>query len=501
MGGLSDIQAANNAKPAAAATGYQTLAQAQAAADAANKAAIAAGQKPVGDADYAQLISDLNSGNYGGAWGYASGFGNAVANQEAGVNPMYGVNNFANNGVTGSSQYTLNPGTMQANPLIEDLINGSSLNTLDPSLNWSQAQEDAFYSAATPYYNPDLLGTNPSGQWGDPTKLAADGTTNYNAGYNPNFEQFAGAVPKEGFLDKAGDIVDTYGPSLIAAAATAGAAAPLGAALGLGSGALASGVGGALVGAGTGALNAAGQGGNIGQSALLGGITGGLGGASSGLINGASEGIGDFTGLSGSITDPLAAGLVKGGIGAAVGAGGAALTGNNVSNGAITGGASGAASGAVGNLTGSPIAGGIAGTIAGAGAGTLLNNATGNQPATGGGTPAQTSTALQALPTDPNAGPTNIGSYSGYGYAPRQQIQNPVSNYATYGQGPEANFFSPLTPASAPANANTPVPVPTTIDQTQPNLGMQQFYPAMTPSVPASSSTIQNPTSFVGGNL
>lgn len=488
MGGLADAQAANNAPPSNSG-GFQTLAQAQAAAAAANATSQKlANDLPVSDADYAQLTSYLNSGNYSGAWGYAAGFGNASTNLSAGANPLAGVNNIANQ--TGnSSPYSLN-GAPQANPLINDLINGSDLNTLDPSLaaGWTPQSEAAFYSAATPYYNPNVLGTNPYGSWGDPSKLAADGTANANAGYAPNFEQFAGAVPGDSGLEKIGSPLiqglDQYGLPIIAGVVASEIP---------GLGPIAAGAVSGLAGSATSDFvnNAPITLGSLGKGALTGAATAGVANAASGLTNNLSEGIGDYTGLSGATTDAIASGLVKGGAGAAIGAGGAALSGQNVGNGAITGGAAGAASGAIGSLSGSPVAGSVAGTIAGAGAGSLLGPSNPSMPSLGS---SPGSSSLQALPANPNGGGTNIGSFSGYGYAPRQQVQNPVSNYNTYGQGPEANFFTPLTPASAPAtSSNQPLPVPTALNQ---NIGTQQVN-----NLPASSSNIQNPTSFVGGNF
>lgn len=223
----------------------------------------------------------------------------------------------------------------------------------------------------------------------------------------------------------------------------------------VGSGALS----GAAVGAGSGALRAYGTGQNIGEDALTGGALGAVGGALSGGIGQqASTAVGNATGLG-----PVASSAIaRGALGAGVGALGGEITGGNVGDDALLGGASGAASGAVGAATGSPTLGGISGTIAGLGASTLLKPSV---PTAVTGAPPTTASSLSALPTDPNAGTTNIGSYSGYGYAPRQQVQNPVSDYATYGQGPEASFFQPAgTQPSAqpgpPAVSNSqPVPI------------------------------------------
>jgi hypothetical protein len=71
-------------------------------------------------------------------------------------------------------------------------------------------------------------------------------------------------------------------------------------------------------------------------------------------------------------------------------------------------------------------------------------------------TPAK-ATTTQGMPTLPAAQPqpsytppTNVGTYSGYngsttglGYAPRQEANMSGTDWATYGQGPEQQFFQP----------------------------------------------------------
>ena len=528
-GALTALQAANNTAAPSTATnvttsytptattsnGYNSLGAAQSAVSQNNATAQAlANDQPVSQADYDQLESYLNSGNYSGAWGYAAGFGDASGVETAGANPLAGVNNIANN--TGnSSAYGVTNDNYTPNPLIEDMINGTDLNNLDPTLQWDPTSEAAYYAAAQPYDNPTVLGSNQYGEWGDPSKLASDGTANANAGYDPNFEQYAGARPSANGGGLYGDIatIAPYAGAALLGVASGGVLAPAiaGAVGGVGGSILGGAAAGAVGGAGGTAAQEilSGQspnGSSIGKGALTGAVTGGLGAAAAPLTNSLSEGIGDYTGLSGTTTDAISNGLTKGAIGAGVGALGADISGGNVGNAAAIGGTSGAASGAAGSLvantTGSPTAGGVAGTIAGGLTGTLVGNALGSNSvgsSTSASTPASGSSTLQALPSDPNnTGTTNIGSYSGYGYAPRQEIANPVSDYDTYGQGPEANFFTPLQPAStAPAYSSTnPVPTPTTVSGTQQNIGTQTFY-----GTPATSSTTQPVNTMIGGNL
>lgn len=236
------------------------------------------------------------------------------------------------------------------------------------------------------------------------------------------------------------------GAALSGTAATAGTAATsgaLGASIGTG-GALMP-LGSALVGAGTGALggglSATMNGGNIGKGiltgALTGGVTGGLASYASPVTNS----------LANTVGNTAANGIVRGAIGAGVGALGSAVTGGSPSNGALVGGVSGAASGVMGSLSGNKSLGNVAGTIGGGLASKYLTSpTTPAAPAASLGLPptsAQQQGIIPQLPAAPASGPTNIGSYSGYGYAPQQLNQNPVSDYSTYGQGPEASFFQP----------------------------------------------------------
>lgn len=265
-----------------------------------------------------------------------------------------------------------------------------------------------------------------------------------------------------------GDIVNAAGTTVIDAGQAA-LIAGMAYAGGMGGGALAGMAGagagtlGAVVGTGAGA-GAAGTAasdvvhnqpltwGSVGKGALVGGVTGGLGYGAGPLVSSLQDA---------GAPSWLASGLVKGGIGAGVGAVGGALSGYGAGNGALVGGIGGATSGAIGSAAGNPQLGGVAGTIAGTLAGKYLTSPPTPKLPSAPGTAPPTATGTQGLPSLPGGPsgpppslpggapapgappPTNIGSYSGYGYAPRQQVQNPVSDYSTYGQGPEAQFFQP----------------------------------------------------------
>lgn len=55
----------------------------------------------------------------------------------------------------------------------------------------------------------------------------------------------------------------------------------------------------------------------------------------------------------------------------------------------------------------------------------------------------------------PGGAPTNIGSYSGYGYQPRQEANMAGTDWANYGAGPEKQFFQPT--QAAPTTAAQPI--------------------------------------------
>lgn len=260
--------------------------------------------------------------------------------------------------------------------------------------------------------------------------------------------------------------VDRVAPAVILGVGTGAIGAGVGSALG---GGLAGGVGGgAAAGASGAVINGVAGGapitaGSVGKGALLGSVVGGIG--ASGVGQSTTGALSNATGLN----PALSAGLVRGAIGAGVGALSGGLSGSGAGRGAEIGAIAGGASGVAGNVTSSQAVGTAAGTIAG--------NLANKYLAPSSQAPSSTS-ALPSLPGTSSSGPTgssvapaaNIGAYSGFsqdpglGYAPRTQVANPVSNYATYGQGPEAQFFTGE--QGSPAAPSMSIqPVPTTPQQ------------------------------------
>jgi len=253
-------------------------------------------------------------------------------------------------------------------------------------------------------------------------------------------------------------LLDKIALGLSVGAATAGIGSGLGltaAGLGGGTATTASTIGaGAANGALAGAINSALSGGKVLQKIGIGGALGGVGGALGSVSSPATSALTKV-----GINPTVAAGLVRGTIGAGTGALGGAITGGKPGAGALVGGIGGAASGALGQATGSPVIGNLGGTIA-AGLTSRAIAPTVSKPPIMSAAPAavKPASSIPALPTTPSA-LTNIGSYSGYGYAPRTQVANPVTDYSHYGQGPEAQFFKTtgVAPAQPPVTA-TAVP-------------------------------------------
>lgn len=301
-----------------------------------------------------------------------------------------------------------------------------------------------------------------------PTQMAAQAEAidnQANAIDNPDewYDKLANALALTGSIAGVGLLSGgVLAPALASAAGVTGATAGgagLAGSVGTGLGAIGA---SSAAGAGAGAFDAALTGQPIGTGALLGGVGAGVGQA----LQPAAGALSSATGLNSTLSN----GIVKGVAGAGVGALGADLTGRDVGNGALVGGIGGTANGLIGGATGSGALAGAGGTIAADLAGKYLTSP--STPPTVGAAASPTTTAgpLGALPTNSN-GTTNIGSFSGYGYAPRQQVQNPVSDYSTYGQGPEASFFQPQgTPQTTQSSTTTqqPVPVPPQVSNSQP---------------------------------
>lgn len=408
-----------------------------------------------------QIVAMLQAGNFNGA------FQSAMQQNTADMPGMSQLQQLLSPSALQASGVTWSPETMNAYYTALNQ-NGAAIAKNDNEVLKSLGNQ----------YNPQIASGNGgnsqflNGTFGSSVPTAANGNYVPNPiaqDFTPKFQNghMGGALGD--IANATEDVQKTVGPILIAAGlAYAG---------GMGAGALAGGAGagagslgaGIATGAGAGAVGTAATDvmnnrpltlGSVGKGAALGAISGGIGsqatGATSALTNA-------------GINPTVANALVKGTIGAGVGALGNKLSGGSPGNGAIVGGLGGAAAGALGSATGSPTLGTVGGTIAGNLANKYLTSPSTTaapptvapKPLTPGALPG-TSTAsggigMPTLPAiqgnTPAGSPTNIGSYSGYGYQPRQQI-NPNINYATYGQGPEAQFFKNV---GAPVQ-NTPLP-------------------------------------------
>lgn len=375
-------------------------------------------------------------------------------------------------------------------------------------VTWNQNTMNAYYSALSQNaaaiqknnnvlkslgttYNPQIgSGNGGNSQYLNGTFGKTPPTvTNGNYVPNPIANDFTPTFQNGHMGGVLGDVVNATGSTAITVGQAA-LIAGLAYAGGMGGGALAGGLGagagtlGGAVGTGIGAGavgTAAGDVinnkpltlGSVGKGAALGALSGGLGYAASPATSALT---------SAGVNPTLANGIVKGAVGAGVGALGSKVSGGSAANGALVGGLGGAAAGALGSATGSPTLGTVGGTIAGNLANKYLTSSpTPAAPAKPVTTAPPTATAtggmgMPTLPTTlgntPSTGGTNIGSYSGYGYAPRTQL-NPNVNYATYGQGPEAQFFSgetsglPATTATSqpPATATGTMGMPSTPQQ------------------------------------
>jgi hypothetical protein len=355
-----------------------------------------------------------------------------------------------------------------------DLLTASGLQSLDPSATWNASNDAAYYAAAQPYYSSSVLGDNSYGEWGNSSDLSQDAATNAASGNaTPNMEQYAGAVPSEGGLTGA---LNKYGADAMEAGAdiyTLGASAPVTSLMsGVEQGAQTAAMNTLMQGAATDNINPEAAAVNIG----LGGLTGGLGYE-------AAPAISALNSSAVSLGNTADSALVKGAIGAGVGALGGALTpGGSAATGALVGGASGAAAGAIGAATGNSTAGKVAGVGTGIIAGDLANKygigastpstASSSAPATSSASSLPTLPGSTAMPapapnglvagstgpattsvastTVPAATASNFGTYSGYngadtglGYAPRQEANMSGTDWAAYGAGPELQFFQP----------------------------------------------------------
>jgi hypothetical protein len=334
--------------------------------------------------------------------------------------------------------------------MAKNLISADDLNG-----GHSQQSMQAPLAAGSPVYSGQLMNPNgtpatpdevSSGQWAANVSQSAREAGAADGGVLPALKAAGQTIAGVGLM---GGVV--LGGELAAPAAGLG----LGGALG----------GGALAGAAGAAASDEVGGhpltlGSVGKGAGLGALTAGVGyGLGPNGLN-ATGALSNATGISPTASSAVVQGAAHAGEGAI----GSAVNGGNPLEGAVVGGASGAASGAAGTYTGTP---GI-GTLAGLGTGiiagdlaskylspstpsstTLPATATGALPSLPGSAPA-TSTTQQVQPTSQAPVAGSIGTYSGYngpttglGYAPRQEANMSGTDWATYGQGPEQQFFQP----------------------------------------------------------
>ena len=356
QGGL--IGAANGDTGAAAYADEQEGAKTAAQAAAAN---LQAGESNPAFLKAAQTtISDLNSNNFAGAWSSA---------------------------LSTSGLFGTNYNSQTTDPLLQAMESSNGLQALDPTKQWTSAEDTSFYNAlgSNPVYNgktttglngtTESLGQNPYSLWGSGADLTngTDAKANNASGSDiPNVDQYAGARPTKSFLSKYGaDIGALAATALsfgVAAPALAGALAADGIASGLAAGAIAGGVMGAVNTIAVDAITGA----PITAGGVLGGALGGAAGG--GLVPLAGGAINNATGLGSTLSTGLA--------GAGVGAARSALTGGNVGIGALSGGVAGAVqgSGVLGNIK-SGVAGATgstaAGSLATAGTNYAIGGATG----------------------------------------------------------------------------------------------------------------------------
>ena len=324
------------------------------------------------------LANDLNTGNYAGAWQFATTHGDNANISQA----QRSANNAAN---IYAKSY---------DPLTAIMETSAGLKSLDPNKQWSQQDVTNFYNAANPYWHQDAqvsngqiansgLGENPyrnttgkGTEWGTNANLTQDAATNYKMapGSAPDLARFAGqSATDPSFLQKYGAPIAAIALACVAPEAI-GALAPM-----LGGGVLGGAAAGALVGAGSSAaideisgqpltLKSAGigaAGGALGGSGLLSSLNSGVGNVVSDAAgNVVSEGAADTIG---NIAGDAVAGAAKGAI-----------------MGSLTGKARNAGIGALVGGVGSGIASGVGELGDAAGANNTLTSAVGKAAGTAG---------------------------------------------------------------------------------------------------------------------
>jgi hypothetical protein len=351
----------------------------------------------------------------------ATGEANGIAQQESEFNKENTAINtvstdLANNDYSGAitaaemgANWTATPESASMdNPVLQALMTPAGLQSLDPSKQWTAANDTALFKAIFAS-NPNALGANEYGQWGNPADAASD-AAKAAAGGAPNIQADLGARQSEGnALEKATPYINAAELAVIGGFA----AAPLTAAAG--GGALGAGVAGAEIGAGSTAITDVEEGkavtaGSVGEGAAVGALT-----AEAKPLTGAlSNEISSTTGLGSTASGVLAGGLTGAGLGAAKGA----LTGTGAESSAVGGAVGGAVVGGVSgsglqqsitDTTGSSVVGNVA-TNAAAGeltniAGSTLTSPSGQSATTTSGESVSTPNPVGASPTSTSSDP------------------------------------------------------------------------------------------------
>ena len=275
-----------------------------------------------------QVITDLNTGDYGAAWQAA----------------------LQSSKSTGT---TYNAAASTSNPLLASLETAQGLQALDPSKKWAPADTQAYYQAmaGTGIFNGvqgESLGQNAYGKWGSGSAVAngTDAAANLKVGTTPDVMRFAGAQQPKSFLSKYGADI-----AMIAAAVIAPEAIPALAGA-MGGGLAASVAAGGIFGAGSTAASDLLSGQPITGKGLLGGAVGGaigyggaagalgggaVGGAAAGALGGAAKGAINGTGALQGAELGAVGGGISGAIGGSglnnvIGNTGSSIVGNQLAN-------------------------------------------------------------------------------------------------------------------------------------------------------------------------
>jgi len=297
-GGLTGI---SGQTPYVAPTQYATVAAAQAAADKVNAAYQQALQPNDANINWGTLSGDLSSGNYADAWKYAASFGNASPLSNVGATSQ------TESGLANAGSGTLNIGQAiessdqygRQNPAIAALESQQGIQDLDPNAKWNAASDTAFYDAAAPYWNSNILGSDPSGGWGGAASLSKDAAANAAAGGAPNVQQYGGIRQTAGGFGGLNAALNKYFPSALELTADVYSAGAL------------SGLNGAV---GATVDNAIGTGGSLLGTVAGGATVGATVGAENTLLGGAMGG--KIT--AGSAAENIGLGAVGGGVGAGI---------------------------------------------------------------------------------------------------------------------------------------------------------------------------------------